>query len=337
MKPLHAWINLTSQCNNACAHCYYAHSMTWRQMSWEQAIGVLRLVKSLAVTDCTLIGGEPTLYPGLAAIVNAALSFGLSVNLVTNGRVMCDRDYCRELLSARPSGITLSLEGPTAQVHDEIVGCPGAFDELISAVENLISLGYKPGIITTICRANSQQLDGIVALLRRYSFQKCVFNLCTPSIDSRWRHNQTVAPQELARLIWEIGDRHRDLRISIVTPLPKCLLPQAVPPNVRIGLCQMFHGTGFCVDVDGSILPCTHFSRARLFSIFDDTSGAVNDDPQYFMESWEKAGGTFRDNLWVYPTQECSGCRTWSSCLCGCPLFWTEFDPQSIGLQRVAC
>ena len=88
----------------------------------------------------------------------------------------------------------------------------------------------------------------------------------------------------------------------------------------------MFHGNGVTIDVDGSVLPCTHFAGMPLFSLLDNAERVIS--PAAFELAWNDAGGRFRERLWVYPADECESCPAWQKCYGGCPLFWTRYDPK---------
>jgi MoaA/NifB/PqqE/SkfB family radical SAM enzyme len=80
------WLELTGRCQLSCTHCYAASgpngthgSMTvedWKRVIDEAAFMGTRMVQ--------FIGGEPTLYPALPALVRYAVARGLEVEVYSN-------------------------------------------------------------------------------------------------------------------------------------------------------------------------------------------------------------------------------------------------------------
>ncbi|MGH8919937.1 MAG: radical SAM protein, partial [Actinomycetes bacterium] len=74
------WCELTSRCQLSCQHCYAesgpagAHGLM-RPVDWAR---VLNQATELGVRMVQFIGGEPTLYPDLAHLVDHALRRGLA-------------------------------------------------------------------------------------------------------------------------------------------------------------------------------------------------------------------------------------------------------------------
>ncbi|MFC5180313.1 radical SAM/SPASM domain-containing protein [Actinomadura harenae] len=80
------WLEVTRRCQLECGHCYNAsgpRSSSGRMTSadWHR---VVDQAADLGVRDVCVIGGEPTLYPGLATLINHAIGVGLGVEVYSN-------------------------------------------------------------------------------------------------------------------------------------------------------------------------------------------------------------------------------------------------------------
>src|SRR5438874_12611344 len=80
------WLELTGRCQLACAHCYAdsGPSGTHGAVSRAGWVRVLNQAAELRVEMVQFIGGEPTLYPEFASLVDHALLLGLAVEVFTN-------------------------------------------------------------------------------------------------------------------------------------------------------------------------------------------------------------------------------------------------------------
>ncbi|ABD12404.1 hypothetical protein ThrDRAFT_02400 [Frankia casuarinae] len=84
--PTFLWLEITGRCQLACGHCYADSSPlgdhgTMSAADWR---AVIDAAAELGVGMVQLIGGEPTLHPGLAGLVGHALAAGLQVEIYTN-------------------------------------------------------------------------------------------------------------------------------------------------------------------------------------------------------------------------------------------------------------
>jgi MoaA/NifB/PqqE/SkfB family radical SAM enzyme len=80
------WLEITGKCQLECVHCYARSGPsgthgTLTRSDWE---GVLNQARDLGAKKVQFIGGEPTLHPDLAALINHALRQGLSVEVFSN-------------------------------------------------------------------------------------------------------------------------------------------------------------------------------------------------------------------------------------------------------------
>ncbi|MGH3903937.1 MAG: radical SAM protein [Pseudonocardiaceae bacterium] len=80
------WLEITGRCQLQCMHCYAESGPdgTHGTMTRRDWVRVLDQAVHLDVEMVQFIGGEPTLYPGLAGLVEHALGCGLQVEVFSN-------------------------------------------------------------------------------------------------------------------------------------------------------------------------------------------------------------------------------------------------------------
>lgn len=83
-------------------------------------------------------GGEPTLHPNFAALMEKARSLGFDIGVVTNGSRLLEPGIA-EALARWASYVRVSIDGPTAATHHRIHGSQD-FADIIEGVEKLMSL-----------------------------------------------------------------------------------------------------------------------------------------------------------------------------------------------------
>ncbi|MBB5075019.1 radical SAM/SPASM domain-containing protein [Nonomuraea endophytica] len=80
------WAEITGKCQLACTHCYADSGPTGTHgvMTIHDWLTAINQVVRLGARMIQLIGGEPTLHPGLPELVGHALGQGLEVEVYTN-------------------------------------------------------------------------------------------------------------------------------------------------------------------------------------------------------------------------------------------------------------
>lgn len=87
---------------------------------------------------------EPLEHPDIAAITAAArLLSGKKVWIGSSGRILADREFAKEILRFGMGRLEVPLFGPDSKGHDLVAGSDGAFEEIMTGVENLKSLGFR--------------------------------------------------------------------------------------------------------------------------------------------------------------------------------------------------
>jgi MoaA/NifB/PqqE/SkfB family radical SAM enzyme len=80
------WLDISRACNLACTHCYNGSGPDGRHGSMEREdwLNVIDQAAVVGVRMVQLIGGEPTMHPDFAELVDHALGVGLKVEVFSN-------------------------------------------------------------------------------------------------------------------------------------------------------------------------------------------------------------------------------------------------------------
>src|SRR3990172_6944168 len=151
--PRTVWLALTNGCNNQCAWCYeqsnqYRNSQ-YKIKDFMPLGGVISLLSTLAKAGtrrCILIGGEPTLYADLRAIIYHINEVGLNCVLVTNGRRASDYSCAQQLFDYGLKEVTVSFHGWSEDSFKRGGNSGEAFHQSIKGYANLKKAGIKTGI-----------------------------------------------------------------------------------------------------------------------------------------------------------------------------------------------
>lgn len=155
-------VHPTRVCNLACAHCYSSSSPSAREtLPRGQIIGAIQDAAALGFTVVSLSGGEPLAYDGLEELVDAGHSVGSRVNLVSNGLLICSKQY--ERLAGKFGIVALSLDG-LPERHNVIRRSEKSFDGVRRAAAELRRCDQPFGIIHTLCSESLPEIETLATI-----------------------------------------------------------------------------------------------------------------------------------------------------------------------------
>lgn len=110
-------------------------------LSFEESRERYRGFRDQGIESVNLQGGEPTVYEPLIDLLAYGKELGFKEQIVvTNGRRLADREFAERLYGSAATAIALSIFGATAAMHDESMGVPNAFADMLAGVRNLVAI-----------------------------------------------------------------------------------------------------------------------------------------------------------------------------------------------------
>ena len=172
----HATIETNRTCDIRCSACYNlnrTHVKTIAEIRAE--IDLALSLRNLSMI--TLLGGEPTLHPGLAEIAAYVKSKGLTCQILTNGLTILKDESGRYLAGLAAAGvdrIVLHVDSGQSHIHGDIEAARHALFAKLEAAKIRFSLSLtiyddRQGEIPDLVRryASYRYFDGILAILAR--------------------------------------------------------------------------------------------------------------------------------------------------------------------------
>lgn len=347
--PVLSEIALTYRCNLACTFCYagcgtpeatpgnarmekhrdawkfWQHSRWWRRRhplrdpirQEMTADEVFRVIDEIAIAgrvpSVSFTGGECTLRPELPDFIARARQRQMRVNLITNGIVCASQEYVQRLVDAGLTSAQVSLEGPTAEVHDRLTTRPGSFQRTIRGIRNLRDAGLYVHTNTTVCDQNAEYLTAIVDLARSLELPHVSMNQLIPTgTPNLPQHGALkVSYSRIGPLVLQVKE-HAD-RVGIdfhwYSPTPFCIFNpiQHGLGNKGCAACDgLLH-----VSPSGEVLPCSSFAR-----------GVGNLLESGFHEIWFGKRAQYYKQKRQAP-RACRGCQHFALCQGACTLYWS--------------
>ena len=167
--PFIAIWETTQACDLACVHCRACAQpqRSTEELSTEEAFRLIDEIAAMAVPVFVLTGGDPLKRPDIFDIVRYASSRQVRISLTPSATPLLTRDAIQRLKEAGLARLAVSLDGPTAEIHDAFRKVAGSFQWTMDAVRWAREIGLPVQINTTITRHNLHQVHDVIALLEK--------------------------------------------------------------------------------------------------------------------------------------------------------------------------
>ena len=206
---LDAKIKITSRCNLRCTMCHYWHTKREQKLDTDAWQRVLDELAALGCRKVHFSGGEPFLRADLLDILEHGIGAGLKINITTNGTLL-GKDDAKRMAAMKLNAVSISLDGPTAKLHDQIRGRPGAFKQSVRALRWLKKAQRRGRprlrINVVVMRDNYRRLPELLRLAGDIGVDDVVPMPVDESFNGTRRlsklhiarYNEEIAPQMLA-------------------------------------------------------------------------------------------------------------------------------------------
>ena len=153
-----AW-ETTQKCNLHCVHCRCSSNLESSTGDFTTAEGkkLLDDIAAFSKPVVVLSGGEPLLRPDIFELAEYGTSLGLRMCMATNGSLVTD-EICQKMKAADIKMVSLSLDGSTAEVHDNFRQSPGSFAGVVRAAEAFQRNGQKFLINSSFTKRNQTDI-----------------------------------------------------------------------------------------------------------------------------------------------------------------------------------
>ena len=174
------YLYIAGACNLACRHCWIdplfdSNGTSGQFVKIEYVEKAIQEALPLGLRSVKLTGGEPLLHPQFRKLVALISEAGLRIVIETNGTLV-DDDLAEYLKQKEVTFISVSVDGATAEIHDELRGVPGSYQRALDGIRSLVKVGYPVQLIYTLHKGNVFEMDEVVTLAENLGCKSIKFN-----------------------------------------------------------------------------------------------------------------------------------------------------------------
>ena len=166
-RPFIAIWETTQACDLSCVHCRACAQplRSSQELTTGEARHLIDEIAAMEVPVFVLTGGDPLKRPDIFDLVQYATDRKVRISLTPSATPLLTRDSIVKLKAAGLARLAVSLDGPTAAIHDAFRRVAGSYQWTLNAVRWAREIGLPVQINTTITRHNLAMIDDIIALL----------------------------------------------------------------------------------------------------------------------------------------------------------------------------
>lgn len=313
--PYRCDLILTYRCQNNCGHCYAGGPHDTAELPEAAWNSIIEKLAAWGVPTLTFTGGEPLLRPELDRLVQSAETQGCVTGLITNGRLLTGE----RVESLSRSGLDfaqITLESLDNEIHDDMVGSPGAWAETVEGIKNACSRFFVT-TNTTVTPANKHTLFDTVRFLKDLGVRKFGINALIRS--GRGAGHDGLPASELPPILEAVRKISSQLDFPFIWYTPTCYR-ELDPVKLGLGVktCSAA-STVLAVEPDGNVMPCQSYYRSLGNATKDDFPRMWEHPLALALRSRRTQGAAQHPDFPVL-REECFSCPKLALCGGGCPL-----------------
>ncbi len=236
-------IELTGRCNLNCIHCRSRASAAQEdsdspaEMTTSEVSRLLEELAKLSSPVVVLSGGEPLLREDVFDIARQGTGLGLRMCLATNG-VLVTPEIVNEIKASGIKMVSLSLDGPTREVHDDFRRVRGAFDGALNAARTLKEKGVEFLVNSSFTRRNMEHVEATMQLAVSLGARAWYMFIVVPTGRGKEIQDELIGGEDYERILeWHY-------RMERAGP-PILVRPTCAPQYFRVVAQHAKAGDGF--------------------------------------------------------------------------------------------
>ena len=187
---------VTRACQLKCVHCRADAQLTPdpRELTTEEGINLIDQIYDMDNPMLVFSGGDCMMREDLFELADYAVKKGMRVSMTPSATPNVTKEKMQRAKEVGLSRWGLSLDAPTAEIHDKFRGVPGSFDLTIEKIKYLNELGMPLQINTVISRYNYDHLEQMSKLVEELGAVMWYIFLLVPT--GRGQMDACITPAE---------------------------------------------------------------------------------------------------------------------------------------------
>lgn len=266
-------IEVISQCNERCVHCYIPHEQKISQIEPDLFNNIIEQCSKLNLLHITISGGEPMLHKDFCCFLRKCREFDLSVNVLSNLTILTD-EVIEEMKTNPLLGVQTSLYSMNPEIHDYITQTKGSFEKTKNSILKLIEQDIPLQISCPILKQNKNCYTDVINWAKNLGVYAGDDYIIIASYNhSKQNIRCRLTIKEIEEVILEKSKIDKNYIANIITEAKHN--KNYSPDDYVCSVCE----STLCISDNGNVYPCAGWQ--------DYIVGNIRQDP--LKEIWEKS------------------------------------------------
>jgi len=322
--PERVTLNLTNRCNLDCLYCAVSTTKNAPgDLALEQWKSVIDELARIKVFQLAISGGEPFLYGDLLSILAHIHRYPFRISINTNATLMDEKVLSYLSRSKRLNYIQVSLDGPNAEVHDQIRG-RGSFKQLVRGIALLRGYDIPFFYYVVVHKKNQRHIGEMVCFGRSTGASQIAFSTLVPQGNALAHLKELLLPYDDQK---QVENEMRRLKnryphfvggtlvqaIEWMDAITRMAGPRNTAGGVNIVTSCGGSISECAIRPDGGVIPCDRLWNYTVGDVKKDSLQSIWRHGQGFKKFRER----YRRRIDSFA--ECRGCAYTDLCRGGCP------------------
>ncbi len=320
-----AW-EVTRRCNLSCVHCRSSSALDSFDTAFDTARGKAFLddVASYATPVVVLSGGEPLMRTDLFELARHGTDLGLRMCIATNGSLVT-AEICEQMKAAEIRMVSMSLDGATAETHDDFRSQQGSFEGVMRAAELLTEAGIPFLLNSSFTKRNQTEIPEVMRLAKKLGAKAWYMFMIVPTGRGEEIMSELIGGDDYEEILrWHYeAEKDEDAMLMRPTCAPHYY---RIVPQMNKGLSKedklkgrtLQFSTGgskgclagqlIClVTAEGEVYPCSYFPRTAG-NVLEQGFGEIWETSELFQQLRDFSSYKGKCGVCEY-LNVCGGCR----------------------------
>ncbi len=263
--PTSIHIEIASECNERCIHCYIPHEFKQDLMDEKLFYKILHQSQEMNLLHITISGGEPMLHPHFLDFLRECRKSDMSVNILSN-LILLNDEMIDEMKQNPLLSVQTSIYSMQPKVHDSITHKKDSLNKTVASVLKLIENHIPVQVSCPILKNNFYSYKDVQEWATEHKISAGV----DFSIIAKYNHNKEnldcrLSSEELKNIISEKINNDS----SYVEELKKEISDNKKKTDNDY-ICSVCNSS-ICIGPNGDVFPCVGWADKIVGNIWDQT------------------------------------------------------------------
>lgn len=252
--PTSIHVEIVSECNERCIHCFIPHELKTDLMDEGLFYRILDQSKELNLLHITISGGEPMLHPRFVDFIKKCREYDMSVNVLSNLTLLNEK-MISEMRKNPLLSVQTSIYSMHPEVHDGITRHQNSLAKTCASVRKLVESGILTQVSCPIIGANYDTYKSV----EKWTADLGISVGFDYSIIAKYNHDKDNLS---CRLSYEKLDEYIAEKINCDTSYLKSLnkiITENKQKSISDYICSVCNSS-LCIGPNGNVYPCVGWS-----------------------------------------------------------------------------